>query len=291
MALDQVDVDERDSSQKNMGFFDHIDELRSRLVKIAYAIIIATIAAFVYVDVLFEKVIMAPFTAGFWGYKFFCKAGRMIMNDDALCWDPPSLIMQSMQVQGQFVSAFKIAFVAGFIISFPLVVRQLWLFVKPALNKKEVRRVQQSLFVVSLLFFTGVLFAYFLLVPVATNFLLSFSLSDKIQNIITISSVTGFVTFMSLATGLVFELPVLIYILTSIGLISSDFLKKYWRYAAVVIFIIAGIATPSPDVFSQLLLGIPLMSLYVLGIFIAKRVEKRKALESETESETETEQE
>jgi sec-independent protein translocase protein TatC len=88
---------------------------------------------------------------------------------------------------------------------------------------------------------------------------------------------------MSLATGLVFELPVLIYILTSIGLISSDFLKKYWRYAAVVIFIIAGIATPSPDVFSQLLLGIPLMSLYVLGIFIAKRVEKRKALESETE--------
>jgi sec-independent protein translocase protein TatC len=266
-----------------MGFFDHIDELRSRLVKIAYLIIVATIAAFVYVDVLFDKVIMAPFTAGFWGYKFFCKAGRMIMNDDALCWDPPPLMMQSMQVQGQFVSAFKIALVAGFVISFPFVVHQLWLFVKPALNKKEVRRVQRSLFVVSLLFFTGVLFAYFLLVPVATNFLLSFSLSDKIQNIITISSVTGFVTFMSLATGLVFELPVLIYILTSIGLISSDFLKKYWRYAAVVIFIIAGIATPSPDVFSQLLLGIPLMSLYVLGIFIAKRVEKRKALESETE--------
>lgn len=285
MALDQVDVDEIDSKQKNMGFFDHIDELRSRLVKIAYLIIIATIAAFVYVDVLFDKIIMAPFTAGFWGYKFFCKAGRMIMNDDALCWDPPPLMMQSMQVQGQFVSAFKIALVAGFVISFPFVVRQLWLFVKPALNKREVRRVQRSLFVVSLLFFTGVLFAYFLLVPVATNFLLSFSLSDKIQNVITISSVTGFVTFMSLATGLVFELPVLIYILTSIGLISSDFLKKYWRYAAVVIFIIAGIATPSPDVFSQLLLGIPLMSLYVLGIFIAKRVEKRKALESETEQE------
>ncbi len=285
MALDQVDADEIESGQKNMGFFDHIDELRSRLVKIAYLIIVTTIAAFVYVDVLFDKVIMAPFTSGFWGYTFFCKAGRMIMNDDALCWDPPPLMMQSMQVQGQFVSAFKIAFVAGFIISFPLVVRQLWLFVKPALNKKEVRRVQRSLFVVSLLFFTGVLFAYFLLVPVATNFLLSFSLSDKIQNIITISSVTGFVTFMSLATGLVFELPVLIYILTSIGLISSDFLKKYWRYAAVVIFIIAGIATPSPDVFSQLLLGIPLMSLYVLGIFIAKRVEKRKELESETEQE------
>ena len=250
-------------------------------MKIAYIVIATTIAAFIWVDTLFEKVIMAPFTAGFWGYSFFCKAGRTIMNNDTLCWDPPKLIMQSMHVQGQFVSAFKIALVAGFILSFPFVVRQLWLFVKPALSKKEIRRVQRSLFVVSLLFFTGVLFAYFLLVPVATNFLLSFSLSDKIQNIITISSVTGFVTFMSLATGLVFELPVLIYILTSIGLISSDFLKKYWRYAAVVIFIIAGIATPSPDVFSQLLLGIPLMSLYVLGIFIAKRVEKRKASEME----------
>ncbi len=280
MALDQVDVDESLPGEKNMGFFDHIDELRARLVKIAYIIIITTIAAFVWVDVLFEKIIMAPFTEGFWGYTFFCKAGRFLMKNDTLCWDPPPLIMQSMQVQGQFVSAFKIALVAGFILSFPFVVGQLWLFVKPALSKKEIKRVQRSLFVVSLLFFSGVLFAYFLLVPVATNFLLSFSLSDKIQNIITISSVTGFVTFMSLATGLVFELPVLIYILTSIGLVSSDFLKKYWRYAAVVIFIIAGIATPSPDVFSQLLLGIPLMSLYVLGIFIAKRVEKRKEAES-----------
>jgi len=281
MALDQVDVDEQFSDEKNMGFFDHLDELRARLVKIAYIILGTTVAAFIWVDTLFEEVIMAPFTQGFWGYEFFCKAGKLIMNDDTLCWDPPKLIMQSMQVQGQFVSAFKIALVGGFILSFPFVVRQLWLFVKPALNKKEIRRVQKSLFVVSLLFFAGVLFAYFLLVPVATNFLLSFSLSDKIQNIITISSVTGFVTFMSLATGLVFELPVLIYILTSIGLISSDFLKKYWRYAAVVIFIIAGIATPSPDAFSQLLLGIPLMSLYVLGIFIAKRVEKRKAAELE----------
>jgi sec-independent protein translocase protein TatC len=130
---------------------------------------------------------------------------------------------------------------------------------------------------VSLLFFTGVAFAYFLLVPVATNFLLTYSLNENIQNIITVSSVTGFVSFMSLATGLVFELPVLIYILASIGLVTSDLLKKYWRYAAVIIFIIAGIATPSPDMFSQLLLGLPLMSLYVVGIQIAKRVEKRKA--------------
>ncbi len=276
MALDQVDVDEVYPGEKNMGFFDHIDELRRRLVRIAYFLFTATVVSFMFVDKLFEWVILAPFSPDFWGYRFFCKSGRLLMNNDSLCWNPPDLVMQSQQIQGQFVSAFKIALVCGLLFSFPYIIHQLWLFVKPALSKKEVKRVQRSLFVVSLLFFTGVFFAYFLLVPVATNFLLGYTLSSKIQNIITISSVTGFVSFMSLATGLVFELPVLIYILASIGLVTADFLKKYWRYAAVVVFIIAGIATPSPDFFSQLLLGLPLMALYFLGIFIARRVEKRK---------------
>ncbi len=279
MPLDQVDVDQEFPNEKNMGFFDHIDELRSRLLKIAYILLIGTILAFTVVEYIFDWVVMSPFEPDFWGYQFFCKAGHLFMGNDALCWDPPKLSMQSMQVQGQFISAFKISLVAGVVIGFPLIISQLWLFVKPALSKKEIKRTRRSLFVVSLLFFIGVAFAYFLLVPVATNFLLSYTLSDEITNIITISSVTGFVSFMSLATGLVFELPVLIYILATIGFISSDFLKKYWRYAAVIVFLIAGIATPSPDVFSQLLLGFPLMSLYVFGIFIAKRVEKRKQKE------------
>jgi sec-independent protein translocase protein TatC len=277
MPLDQVDADELYPDDKNMGFFDHLDELRARLVKIAYILIVATIICFVFVEDIFNLIVMSPFEPGFWGYEYFCKAVRFFTQSDALCWTPPKLSMQSQQIQGQFVSAFKISFVVGTIASFPLVVWQLWSFVKPALNIKEVKRVQKSLFVVSVLFFTGVFFAYFLLVPVATNVLLTYSLNENIQNIITISSVTGFVSFMSLATGLVFELPVLIYILASIGLVTSDLLKKYWRYAAVIIFIIAGIATPSPDMFSQLLLGLPLMSLYVVGIQIAKRVEKRKA--------------
>jgi sec-independent protein translocase protein TatC len=276
MPLDQVDVDQEFPNEKNMGFFDHIDELRSRLLKIAYILLISTILAFTVVEYIFDWVVMSPFQPDFWGYQFFCKAGRTFMGNDVLCWDPPKLSMQSMQVQGQFISAFKISLVTGLVASFPLIINQLWLFVKPALSEKEVKRTRRSLFVVSLLFFIGIFFAYFLLVPVATNFLLSYTLSDEITNIITISSVTGFVSFMSLATGLVFELPVLIYILASIGFVSSGFLKKYWRYAAVFVFLIAGIATPSPDVFSQLLLGFPLMSLYVLGIFIAKRVEKRK---------------
>ncbi|NBP06435.1 MAG: twin-arginine translocase subunit TatC [Bacteroidetes bacterium] len=277
MALDQTGPDF--PYEKNMGFFDHIDELRKRLVRIALVVVIFIFVSFFYVSEIFDLIILSPFKEGFWGYEFFCKAGRYFTGKDVMCWHPPALEMQSQQIQGQFVSAFKISLVVSFIIAFPYLIHQIWQFIKPALSIKEIRRTRSSLFVVSLLFFTGVSFAYFFLVPLASNFLLSYSLNPQIKNIITVSSVTGFVTFMCLATGLVFELPVLIYVLARIGFVSSSFLKKYWRYAAIIIFIIAGIATPSPDIFSQLLLGLPLMLLYVLGIFIAKRVEKRREKE------------
>lgn len=279
MSLDQIE--EIYPHEKNMGFFAHIDELRKRLFRIAIFVLIGTTVGFIYVEKLFDWIVLSPFSRDFFGYRFFCKAGRLILHSDALCWTPPPLVMQSQLIQGQFVSAFKIAFVVGFVVAFPYIVYQLWSFIKPALSQKEIQKTRKSLGVVSLLFFTGLFFAYFFLVPLASNFLLGYSLNPQIENIITISSVTGFVTFMSLSTGLVFELPVLIYVLARLGIVSSAFLKKNWRYAVVVIFLIAGIATPSPDVFSQLLLGTPLMGLYLIGIQVAKRVEKQKLKENE----------
>jgi len=266
-----------------MGFFDHVDELRKRFFRIAIVLFVGMIVAFFYVSEIFDAVIMSPFKPDFPGYRFFCAIGKFFTGSDSLCWTPPAFDKQNQQIQGQFVSAFKISTVVAFVGCFPLIIGQLWAFVRPALSQKEIRKTRRSLGVVSLLFFTGVFFAYYLLVPLASNFLLGFQLSPDIKNIITISSITSFVTFMSLTTGLVFELPVLIYILARIGLISSAFLKKYWRYAAIIIFIIAGIATPSPDIFSQLLLGLPLMGLYVVGISVAKRVEKRRELEEKSE--------
>lgn len=274
MPLDQPE--EIYPYEKNMGFFDHIDELRKRLFRVAVVVLLGTVTGFIFVEKLFEWVVLSPFKPDFLGYRFFCKVGRWITNTDALCWTPPPLLMQSQQIQGQFVSAFKISFVVGFVVAFPYIIYQIWGFIRPALSEKEIRKTQRSLSIVSLLFFSGLFFAYFFLVPLASNFLLGYSLSPQIQNIITISSVTGFVTFMSLATGLVFELPVLIYVLARLGIVSSAFLKKNWRYAVVVIFLIAGIATPSPDMFSQLLLGTPLMGLYFVGIYVAKRVEKNR---------------
>lgn len=275
MPLDQTE-ESQFPYEKNMGFFDHIDELRARLYRVAILVLLGTILAFFFVEPIFNYIVLSPFKPGFWGNRFFCEAGRFLFHSDALCWEPPPLEMQSQQIQGQFVSAFKIAFVVGFVVAFPYIIYQIWSFVKPALSEKEINKTKNSLGIVSLLFFTGLSFAYFFLVPLASNFLLSYQLSPQIKNIPTIASVTGFVTFMSLATGLVFELPVLIYILAKIGLVTSAFLKKNWRYAVVIIFIIAGIATPSPDVFSQLLLGTPLLILYVIGIEVAKRVEKQK---------------
>ena len=275
MALDQTGPDF--PYEKNMGFFDHIDELRKRLVRIALVVVIFLFVSFFYVSEIFDLIILSPVKEGFWGYNFFCRAGRFFTGKDIMCWTPPALDMQSQQIQGQFISAFKISVVVSFVLTFPYIIWQIWQFVKPALSLGEIRKTRSSLFVVSMLFFTGVAFAYFFLVPLASNFLLGYSLSPQIKNIITIGSVTGFVSFMCLATGLVFELPVLIYILARLGIVNSKLLTKYWRYAAVIIFIIAGIATPSPDLFSQLLLGLPLMLLYVVGIFIAKRVEKRRA--------------
>jgi len=262
--------------EKNMGFFDHIDELRKRLFRVAVVMLIGTVIGFIFVEELFEFIVLSPFSPDFFGYRFFCKAGHILTNSDALCWTPPQLLMQSQLIQGQFVSAFKIAFVVGFVAAFPYIIYQIWSFIRPALSQKEIQKTRRSLGVVSLLFFTGLFFAYFFLVPLASNFLLGYSLNPQIKNIITISSVTGFVTFMSLATGLVFELPVLIYILARLGIVNSAFLKKHWRYAVVIIFLIAGIATPSPDMFSQVLLGTPLLGLYFVGIQVAKRVEKNR---------------
>ena len=262
--------------EKNMGFFDHIDELRKRLFRVAVVVLIGTVIGFIFVEELFEFIVLSPFSPDFFGYRFFCKAGHILTNSDALCWTPPQLLMQSQLIQGQFVSAFKIAFVVGFVAAFPYIIYQIWSFIRPALSQKEIQKTRRSLGVVSLLFFIGLFFAYFFLVPLASNFLLGYSLNPQIKNIITISSVTGFVTFMSLATGLVFELPVLIYILARLGIVNSAFLKKHWRYAVVIIFLIAGIATPSPDMFSQVLLGTPLLGLYLVGIQVAKRVEKNR---------------
>jgi len=251
--------------EKNMSIFDHIDDLRKYLFRMAIALFIGIIVSFYFVQDLFEIIIMAPLRSDFWGHELYCSLGKWLGKEELLCFTPPELALQSTKIQGQFISAFKISFVMGLIGTFPFMLQQLWRFIKPALSALEVKRVNRSLFFASMFFFMGVLFAYFILLPVATKFLLGYQLGPDVKNIFTINSVTGFICYMSLAGGLVFELPIIILILTKIGLISSAFLMKYWKYAVLCIFLLAGLATP-PDIFSQMVLGLPLIMLYFLGV-------------------------
>ena len=272
MALDQEEIY---PYEKNMSIFDHIDDLRKYLFRMAVALLIGIIVSFFFVQELFDILIMAPLRSDFWGHELHCNLGKWIGKEELLCFTPPELSLQSTKIQGQFISAFKISFVMGLVGTFPFMLIQLWQFIKPALSALEVKKVNRSLFFATLFFFAGVLFAYFILLPVAAKFLLGYQLGPDVKNIFTINSVTGFICYMSLSGGLVFELPIIILILAKIGLISSEFLMKYWKYAVLVIFLLAGLATP-PDIFSQLVLGLPLIVLYFLGVYLAKRVEQEK---------------
>jgi sec-independent protein translocase protein TatC len=279
MPLDQeYEEDEvRDfPHEKNMSFFDHVDELRKHIIRAFLSIAVGFILAFVYIKEVVQGIIFAPFRQDFLTYRVLCNASKQWFGDDRMCMVPAKVEIQNLQLQGQFVSAFKISFIAGLMIAFPYIVWELWRFVRPALSLKEVTKTRGTIFFVALLFITGVLFSFYILVPVSVNFFVNFTISDEVQNIVTMQNVVNYVGLLCLATGLVFEMPVLMYVLSRIGLVTAGFLRKYRRYAVVIIFIVAAIATPSPDMLSQLILAIPLYALYELGILIASRNETKE---------------
>jgi sec-independent protein translocase protein TatC len=179
---------------------------------------------------------------------------------------------------GQFMMSFKLAFIVGIVLAMPFILYQIWLFIKPALTVKERKNTRGFVFYTTALFALGISFGYFVLCPISVNFFFNYSLSPTIKNFISIQNIVAFISLLVLGTGLIFELPILMYFLARIGLISSSFLKKYRKYAFVIILIVSAIVTP-PDVVSQIILTIPLYSLFELGVLIAARVERQQKLE------------
>lgn len=278
MPLDQ-DFDEIEEPQKEMSFFEHLDELRKYIIRGLAGVAIFTVLALVFKDVLFEGIIFAPTRLDFWTYEMLCNLSYQINNTDDLCIKTIDYIIFSPSVTAQFTQYFMVSAIAGIILAFPWILYQLWLFIKPALNEKESKSATGMVLYCSSLFFVGVLFGYFMLTPVSLNFLGSFKLMDNIENKFTVESYIGFVTMLTLATGIIFELPIIIYFLSRLGLVTVEFLKKYRRYAIIIILLLSAIITP-PDVTSQVLMTIPLAILYEAGIVIARRVERRKAREA-----------
>ncbi|GAA3621514.1 twin-arginine translocase subunit TatC [Flavivirga jejuensis] len=261
-----------------MSFLDHLEDLRWHLIRICLAIVIVATLAFIFSRFIFEAIIFAPLEMGFPTYDFLCKTATFINLDTTFCNDEVPIILQNRTMAGQFSADIWTAILAGFIISFPYIIYQLWKFISPGLHDNERKHSRGFIIISSLLFFTGALFGYYIVTPLSINFLANYSISTKVDNQIDIGNFIALVRSSVLASGLIFELPIIIYFLTKIGLVTPEFLKKYRKYALVLVLILSAIITP-PDIVSQIIVAIPLLILYQASIYISKiviRNQKRK---------------
>lgn len=271
MALDQIDVDKLDEDgieKSNMSFFDHIEALRWHLMRSVIAIAVISIIVFLNDRFVFHTLIEGPRREDFWTYRMICKIS------ETLCFSPPKFTIITRELGEQFLTHFKVSITLGFILSFPYIFWELWRFIKPGLYKKEQKAARGLVFICSALFFMGVLFGYFIMSPFAISFLAGYQIGG-VETTPTLSSYVGYMTMLTLPVGIIFEMPVLIYFLARIGLVTSSFLKSYRRISFFVIFIVAAIITP-PDVLTQIIIGFPLYLLYEMSILVVERHEKKE---------------
>lgn len=274
MPLDQLD----DEPKHEMSFFDHVEEMRSHILRAVLAIVICTVIVFANKTLVFDTIIFGPKNANFITYKIFCAISQKLIEKGIpfnLCIENISYTLKNIDMSGQFMSHIKISVILGFCMAFPYIFWEIWKFIAPALHENEVKNFRGAVVFSSLLFFTGIAFGYFLLAPFSLNFLGSYTVSESVANEINLDSYIGLLSMMVLASGIIFELPVVVFLLAKLGLITDTFMRKYRRYAYVIILIIAAILTPSPDIMSQLILGIPLLILYEGSIILAKNVQPK----------------
>ncbi|MGB8490892.1 MAG: twin-arginine translocase subunit TatC [Bacteroidales bacterium] len=260
-----------------MSFLEHLEELRWHIIRSIVAIVILMIVAFLFKQFIFNDVILAPKKPGFFTNRMLCQLGQLL-NTPALCINTKPFNLINIKMSGQLTTHIAVSMVVGLILAFPYVLWEFWKFFRPALHENEKHHARGAVLAASLLFFTGVLFGYYGLAPLSIHFLGSYEISPDVVNQINIRSYIGTLSSICLATGLVFELPIITFFLTKVGIITPKFLTKYRKHSIVVIFIVAAIITP-PDVFSQILVSIPLLALYEVGIVISKRVMKQKEKE------------
>ncbi|MHA7111116.1 twin-arginine translocase subunit TatC [Sunxiuqinia elliptica] len=259
--------------QEEMSFLEHLEELRWHIIRAFLAIVIFAILAFINKDFIFDTVIFNPKTPDFWTNQMFAKLAELT-GVEGLRINSTELQLISIKMADNFMTHIMTSIVAGLIVSSPYVFFEVWRFISPALYENERRHSGGAVVYMSLLFITGVLFGYFLIVPLSIHFLGSYSISSEVVNQINMRSYIGTVTSISLASGVIFELPIFVYFLSKIGILTPDLMKKYRRHAYVALLLLSAIITP-PDVFSQIMVCFPLVFLYEVGIIISKRVNKK----------------
>lgn len=293
MPLDQIDIDNYDietGKSQEMSFIDHLEEFRWVMVRSIGGVLLASILVFLFNSFFIDKILFGPQKADFIGYEFLCKISNTLfqakplgLSPDMLCFSN-ELKIQNLKLAGQFVAHFQIAFIMGLVVAFPWVFWQFWLFIKPALYEKEQKVMRFMTFFAWLFFIAGVLFGYFLVLPFSLNFFANYKVAEGIANEFNLKDYISHISMTTLASGLMFEMPMVIFILSKLGLVGPKDLRTYRKHAFLGILVLSAIITP-PDVISQFLITVPVYFLYELSIFISAWVRRKDSKEQALKTE------
>lgn len=260
---------------KEMSFLDHLEELRWHLIRSAVVVFVLAILAFFFKDFIFNDILFAPKKGDFITYRFFCYLSKYIGAVSEFCGKDLPFIIQNRTMAGQFSAHIWTSIWAGIIVGFPFIVYEFWKFISPGLYENERKLALRFIFTASMLFFLGVVFGYYIITPLSIRFLGGYAVSPDVVNQIDLSSYISIIRSTVLSCGVVFELPICIYFLARLGLISVEFMRSYRKHALIVVLILAAIITP-PDVMSQIIVSIPIMILYEISIYVVKFVTKQE---------------
>ena len=262
-------------NKTEMSFLDHLEELRWLLIRSTIAIISMAVVVYFISSYIFDTIIFGPTNPNFITYRFFCEVSNYLGFADNICITELPFSIQNTSMEGQVNVFVWTCITAGFILSFPILLWEFWKFISPALYQNERKNAKLFVFVASLLFFLGVLFGYFVIVPMSINFVATFKVSEIVKNEFNLESYIGMIKTSVIACGLFFELPIIIYFLTKLGLVTPEFLRSSRKYAIVILLILSAIVTP-PDVISQITVAIPMLLIYEVSIFISTFVIKKE---------------
>lgn len=263
------------SLEAEMSFFDHLEVLRWHLIRSAIALVVFMILAFSFYEFIFDTIIMGPRKTDFWTYQLLCKVAEWTNIPDFCVNEIPGTLINTAMA-GQFITQINSSLMIAVIMGFPYLLYEIWLFVKPALTEVERKSASGFVFYATLLFVLGLCFGYFIVVPLSVNFLANYSISDAISNTITISNYLSFVSTLSFGCAIVFELPVVIYILSKVGIVTPHLLRNSRRYAIVLILVLAALITPTADIITMMTVSAPMFILYEVSIIISNRVYKKR---------------
>jgi len=276
--------------ESEMSFFSHLEALRWHLIRAGVAILLFAIVAFIYFDSIFANIIMAPTKPTFWTYRMMCNAGAWLhsvfsfLDPKGFCVEKIDVELINTELAGQFNLQLNSSIMIGLILGLPYLLYELWKFIKPALHEKERKAAGGFVFYSSFLFMLGVLFGYYVVTPLSVRFLASYIVSDKIKNLFSIDSFISSETMLTLIAGIVFQLPIVVYILSSLGILTPQFMRSKRRYATIIILVLAAIITPSPDALTMLVVAMPLFLLYEFSIMVSAIVVRRKAKREKEEA-------